>query len=82
MPQHTLRTKHLLVILAVELDLLALMDIAGGHRGVFGAGGSGAGLADGEASEDGVIDWEVVYYDVVLDFIEGALDDGVFVDLL
>ena len=83
MLEHTLRTKHFLITLTVELDFFVLMNITLLQSALFFARGTQClRLNHRECSENCIIDRKVLCDKVVSNLVERALNGGMLADLL
>ena len=80
--ENALGAEHFLVLDAEELHFLGRVSIAVGHRGVLVRIVNLDLLAHGEGSQNGVIDGQVVWVDLVRDGVVGTLNYIVFVNVL
>ena len=78
--EHTFGTKHLLIALTEELNLLVFMGVAVLNASILGGTRcSGARtrvhLSYRQRREHGIVHWQVICTRVMCDLVEGALDD-------
>lgn len=82
--EDTLGAEHLLIVLAIKLDLLALVNFTVLYAVVLLlsiVSTIGSWDAHRKSRQDSIVDWQVFCYDVMGNLVKGTLDEGVLVEL-